>query len=239
MKSEDLKVYKPLNKEELKVAKKEILKHISENMLQFGFKLYGQKLIRKSNDLFHIIYLDMRGSWMGASSSLKTEIAIVSIYDTDIFIKNYELTSKQYIEDIIPGIRNYYQITKEYELFADYIFRNLMSNVIPYFEKFKSSKDIILKKSIFKTEKSIEILKRNPNLILYAEMSNQVNKLSQQIINDKIKLAENLNSDEENINELKLIKVNIETSQWEKISEILKEKNEKIIEKLKLKKAYC
>ncbi|MNR52045.1 hypothetical protein D3C85_1718220 [compost metagenome] len=87
---EDLKFYKTIEKAELNDAKKSIENIIAKNLAPFGFKKFGRKLVRKSNDLIHIIHLDSRGSWSGSSNSLKTEFAIVSIYETDIFVKNFE-----------------------------------------------------------------------------------------------------------------------------------------------------
>ena len=52
---EDLKVYRPLKKEELKTAYKDFTKIIAGNLLVDGYKLKGRKLIKQSNDLFHII----------------------------------------------------------------------------------------------------------------------------------------------------------------------------------------
>src|SRR5690606_30536247 len=138
---EDLKVYRPLKKEELKTAYKDFTKIIADNLLVDGYELKGRKLIKQSNDLFHIIHLDTRGSWMGISDSFKTEISICSVYDTDTFILNYELTASKKIEDLVPKIRNYYRITQEYLLLADFLTRKIRESILPYFSQYKSSKD--------------------------------------------------------------------------------------------------
>ena len=142
---EDLKVYRPLKKEELKTAYKDFTKIIADNLLVFGYELKGRKLVKQSNDLFHIIHLDTRGSWMGTSDSFKTEISICSIYDTDTFILNYELTASKKIEDLVPKIRNYYRISQEYPILADFLTRKIRESILPYFSQYESSKDILNK----------------------------------------------------------------------------------------------
>ena len=222
MKWEDLKVYKSLNKEELKIAKKEIENIISEQLLQFGFKKYGRKLIRKSEDLFHIIHLDSRGSWMGNSNSLKTEIMIVSIYDVDIIVKNYEMPPKIYIQDIVPKIRNYYQITQEYKLFAEFISQNLINYVIPYLNQFTNSKSVLKNFSKLKLE--------NPeikNLVIYSELSNQIDNYSTKFLEEKTK---NLNDKDE----LYSLKNFVEKREWKKITELLENNKNEIFKKLKI-----
>ncbi len=49
---EDLKVYRPLKKEDLKTAYKDFTKIIADNLRADGFELKGRKLIKQSNDLF-------------------------------------------------------------------------------------------------------------------------------------------------------------------------------------------
>ena len=147
---EDLKVYRPLKKEELKTAYKAFTKIIADNLLVDGYELKGRKLIKLSDDLFHIIHLDTRGSWMGTSDSFKTEISICSVYDTDTFILNYELTASKKIEDLVPKIRNYYRITQEYSLLADFLTRKIRESILPYFSQYKPSKDILKNLSKFK-----------------------------------------------------------------------------------------
>lgn len=140
MKWEDLKVYKPLKKEDLKNAYKEFAQIVAKNLSQYGFELKGRKLIKQSNDLFHIIHLDTRGSWMGISDSFKTEISICSICDTDTFVLNYELTASKTIEELIPKIRNHYRISQEYQLLADFITRKIVETILPYFFNYKHQK---------------------------------------------------------------------------------------------------
>jgi len=234
MKWEELKVYKPLTKEELKVAKKEIEKIISVNLGLYGFKKYGRKLIRIADDIFHIIHLDMRGSWMGASNDLKTEIALVSIYDTDVFIDGFELTASRKIENIVPKIRNYYQITKEYELFADFISRNLVEYVLPYFDRHKNSKEILSKTNNFKIDNVSEIIERNGNLILYCELANHKNDKSIEILEQKIEFLKQLNNQPENCKYFETILNCIKKSEWKNVDEMLNRNKEQVFRRLNM-----
>lgn len=154
---EDLKVYRPLKKEELKTAYKDFTRIIAENLLLDGYALKGRKLIKQSDDLFYVIHLDTRGSWMGTSDSFETEISICSIYDTDTFILNYELTASKKIEDLVPKIRNHYRISKEYPLLADFLTRKIKESILPYFSQYKSSKDILNSLTNFKLDDTTEI----------------------------------------------------------------------------------
>jgi hypothetical protein len=163
---EDLKFYKHLEKGELSNAKKSIEIIVAEKLAPYGFRKFGRKLIRKSDDLIHIIHLDSRGSWHGSSSSLKTEFAIVSIFDTDILIENFEPISSSYIQHLEPKLKNYYQITKEFNLFAEYLSRKIIEIILPYFDKYLSSKDV-LKKGIK--------LGGTKNLEQFCELTNQSN----------------------------------------------------------------
>lgn len=234
MKWEDLKFYKTINKDELKFAKKEIEKIVFSNLSDFGFKKYGRELIRISNDVFHVIHLDTRGSWMGASTSLKTKIGIVSIYDTDFFIEKHELTGCKKLEQIIPTIKNYYQITQEYILFADFISRKLIENIIPYFKQFENSKDVLSEPDRFKVDNLTELIERNQNLILYCRLANHQNKEVLDILEKKMQLAIKLNS-QEKIMYIESLMKEIQTSNWRNIDNILQGNKERVLDKLKLK----
>ncbi len=175
---EDLKFYKPLEKGELSNAKKSIEFKIAEKLSPFGFSKFDRKLIRKSNDLIHIIHLDSRRSWSGTSSRLKTEFAIVSIFDTDILVENFEPISNSYIQDLEPNLKNYYQITKEFDLFAEFISRKIIEIILPHFEKYLSSKDVL--------NKGIQ-LGETKNLKKLCELTNQT-EINGELISNELKL---------------------------------------------------
>jgi len=239
---EELKVYKPLSKDDLAFAKKELNQIIVSNLTVFGFKKYGNKLIRQSNDLLHLIFLDNRGSWIGQPNSLKIEIAIVSIYDTEIIVDNFEPISGIFLPDIIPGIKNYYQITSEYKLFADFILRKLIEKVIPFFERYKSSKAVIenpIQLSSFMNGKK-NFFKANDNLILYSLLCNQITFKTEDGIQSKIDFLSRF----ENLSERKLffyedLKKNLEMHNWKNIENALELEKTKVCKKLKIDSASC
>lgn len=230
MKWEDLKVYKPLKKEDLKNAYKEFTQIVAKNLNQYGFELKGRKLIKQSNNLFHIIHLDTRGSWMGISDSFKTEISICAICDTDTFVLNYELTASKTIEELIPKIRNHYRISQEYQLLADFITRKIVETILPYFSNYKTSKDILNNKAKFNLEK---IHERNENLILYCELSNNMVKDSFEILTKRLIKIKSVNINDNTEEELLLNLM--QEKNWVRIIEILSDKKEIVFKKLKLK----
>lgn len=232
---EDLKVYRPLKKEELKTAYKDFTKIIADNLLVDGYELKGRKLIKQSNDLFHIIHLDTRGSWMGISDSFKTEISICSVYDTDTFILNYELTASKKIEDLVPKIRNYYRITQEYLLLADFLTRKIRESILPYFSQYKSSKDILNNLSKFKLDNTTEITERNSNLIIYCELANKTDLKSAEILIDRLTKYRKINVDDKIIKHTELLLDLIQKSKWEEVEKLLDDNKRQVFKKLKIK----
>ena len=184
MKWEDLKVYKPIEKTELTNAKKVIESVVSYKLEQYGFRKIGKKLIRKSNDLIHLIILDSRGSWSGSSNSLKVQVAVVSIYDVDILVNNYEPISNTFIENLKPDLKNYYQITREYELFAQFISTKIEQIILPYFDKYSSSTDVI-EKGIEHgiTKNLIDLCEKSKNIEFKEEL-----EFRKQVVKKKLKI---------------------------------------------------
>ncbi len=232
---EDLKVYRPLKKEELKTAYKDFTKIIADNLLVYGYELKGRKLIKQSDDLFHIIHLDTRGSWMGTSDSFKTEISICSIYDTDTFILNYELTASKKIEDLVPKIRNYYRITQEYPLLADFLTRKIRESILPYFSQYKSSKDILNSLSKFKLDNTTEITERNSNLIIYCELANKTDYKSAKILEDRLTKYRKINVEDKIIKHTELLLDLIQNRKWEEVEKLLDDNKGQVFKKLKIK----
>ncbi|MEN9906879.1 MAG: hypothetical protein RLZZ540_20 [Bacteroidota bacterium] len=189
---EDLKFYKPIEKTELSNAKKSIEAIVAEKLTPFGFRKFGRKLIRKSNDLIHIIHLDSRGSWHGSSNNIKTEIAIVSIFDTDILVENFEPISSSYIQDLDPTLRNYYQITKEFNLFADYLSRKIIELVLPHFDKYLSSIDVLTKGVKVGETKNLKIFcgLTNQEITSQKEFSDKDLKVKKAAVLKKLKITE-------------------------------------------------
>lgn len=232
---EELKVYRPLKKEELKESYKKFTSIIAENLSYFGFKLVGRRLIKKSNDLFHIIHLDTRGSWTGLSDSFKTEIAITSIYDKEVFVKNYELTGSRSMESLIPNLRNYYRITEEYPLLADFITRKIIDYILPYFDKYSSSKQILADRANFKIDNLTQATERNRNLIMLCESGNNQNIQASNIIRSKIDFIQKLNNGSDELKDLVKLLNMLEAEDWEGIREVLNSYKAEIFKKLKIK----
>lgn len=232
---EDLKVYKPLKKEELKTAHKDFTKIMADNLLADGYELKGRKLVKQSTDLFHIIHLDTRGSWMGTSDSFKTEISICSVYDTDTFILNYELTASKKIEDLVPKIKNYYRVTQEYSLLADFLTRKIRESILPYFSQYKSSKDILNQLTKFKLDNPTEITERNSNLILFSELANKTVIKSTEILTDRLTKYRNIKADDKIIKQTEWLLSLIQGRQWEEIDNLLSDNKRLVFKKLKIK----
>jgi hypothetical protein len=232
---EDLKVYRPLKKEDLKTAYKDFTKIVAENLLNVGFESRGRKLIRQSNDLLHIIHLDTRGSWMGTSDSFKTEISICSVFDTDTFILNYELTATKKIEELVPKIRNHYRITQEYTLLADFMARKMREYILPYFSKFQTSKDVLNNRKMFKLDNVSEITERNSNLILFCELTNKIDIDSSEILRNRISKLKSIISATTSIENDEFLLNLIQEKNWDKINEILIDNKKQVFKKLKFK----
>ena len=149
MKWEDLKVYRPLTKEELKPAFKDFTKIIADNLGHFGFELKGRKIQRIVNDVLQTIHIDTRGSWTGINENYKIEISVAPLCN-NLFIDG-ELSGTKRIEDLIPKIRNHYRVTQEYKLLADFITRQIIDKVLNYFDQFNSTQKIIQNPEQFPT----------------------------------------------------------------------------------------
>ena len=235
MKWEELPGYKLLKKEEIKTAYVDFTKVVDNYLIDSGFTLKGRKLVKQSNDLFHIMHLDTRGSWMGVSDSFKTEISICSIYDRETFILNYELTASKSIESLIPKIRNYYRITQEYPLLAEFLSRKIKEKIIPYFSKYQSSKDVLKNRKDFKLDNLTDITERNSNLLLYCELANKINKSSSIILQNRLNRYEKFKLEAPIATETRELLTLIEKNDWDNIEKLLLENKKQVFKKLKIK----
>jgi hypothetical protein len=237
MKWEELKVYRPLTKEELKPAFKDFTKIIADNLKPFGFSLVGRKLIARSNDLLQIIHIDTRGSWTGISDYFKTEIALVAVSDKSHFFRGFELTGSKRIEDIITGIRDYYRITKEYALLADFLTRKIIDVILPYFDKYNSSEKILSDRNSFKLGNLVE---KNDNLILFCDLQNRINFDAEKIIDKTLGFYSSVHPDKSPFNEyyeeLKLYKQGLLHNNWTIIEQKLQTNEKEVLRKIKLDK---
>jgi len=238
MKWEDLKVYHPLTKEELKPAFKDFIKIISDNLSTFGFFLRERKLIRVSNDLLQIIHVDTRGSWTGINEFYKIEIALVGVCDKSPFTRGRELTGSKRIEDIVKNIRDNYRITKEYPLLADFITRKIIEFVIPYFEKYSHSIRVLNDRKSFRPD---DLSQRNENLIFFSELQNRKNEEAAKINDKELAFYTSLNSSklqpDEYFNELEFYKKNLSVNDWDAIEQKFQENKVVVYRKLKIRPA--
>lgn len=232
LKWEELKVYRPLPKEALTPAFKHFTAIIAENLLPYGFKKVGRRLIRPSKDLLQVIHIDTRGSWMGRNESFETEIGLATVYDTDCFVKNHELTGSKKIERLIPGLKNYGRITQEYKVFAEFYTRTLIEYILPYFRRYSSSTDVLTNRAQFKVG---EVSGRNENLILFCELAQHMNQEASAILSRKLVLARNRSCSDAAIQEVERINQYLHANQWDQIDQILLDYKSQVVKKLKLK----
>lgn len=166
---EDLNVYRPLKKEDLKDAKKDLTNLIANEFVDDGFELRERKLYRLSNDILQVIHIDTRGTWMGSSEYFKVYISICSVYDIDTLLKDYDDLASIGIDELLPKIKDHERITQEYTLLADYLSRKIHESVLPYLFQFKSSNDVLNQLDKIKLNRDSNNIKWNDNLILFSE----------------------------------------------------------------------
>jgi hypothetical protein len=235
MKWEELKVYRPLTKDELKPAFKDFTKIIADNLGHFGFELKGRKIQRIVNDVLQTIHIDIRGSWMGTTENFRIEISVTT-YCNKIFIEG-ELSGIKKIEEIIPKIRNHYRVTQEYRLLADFITRQIIDNVLEYFDKFDSTQKIVKGSSQFPTN---DMGQRNDTVIIFSELKNHMNKDSEREID---RILNHWNKHSSNgffsgyLDDLRFFRQKIKAGDWEGIDAKLKTDEEQVMKRLKIKQS--
>jgi hypothetical protein len=238
MRWEDLKVYRPLTKKEMKPAFKDFTKIIANNLKPFGFALHGRKLIALSDDLLQIIHLDTRGSWAGVSEYFKTEISLVAVSDKSPFVRGFGLTGSKQIENIVVGIRDNYRITQEYPLLADFLTRKIVESILPYFDKYDKSKKVLHDPKSFRLGDMVE---RNDNLILFCELQNGINIEASKIVDKTLAFCLSLYPDKsqlgEYFQELELYRQALLANDWSTIGQKLEANKSEVFKKLKIKRA--
>ncbi|WP_271425235.1 DUF4304 domain-containing protein [Aequorivita sinensis] len=232
---EKIKVFKSLPKEQWKPAYNELNKIIGANLKEYGFKKKGRKHYRLTNDLLEVIDIDNRGSWSGAKDDIEIRIGLVP-YCWEGLTKEYYLVGSKKIEEIDKTIRKHFRISQEYLLLADYLSERIIKNVLPYFDKYNSTKKITSQPYIFPYQAShLTFDTYNSHLlILFSEIKqHKVNK-SIEILDKLIEISTHF----ENELELKKwteIKNLIENKDWKSIDKILTENEHKELNKLKIK----
>ena len=222
MKWEDLKVYKPLKKEELKKSFAEMTKQIYFHLKPYGFKKKGRKFLRLSNDLVEIIDIDFRGSWSGQNEYFETNLGLVPICKEKLTEAYYPI-AKTELKLLNSSIKNHYRITSEYPLLADYLGRLLIENALPYFDKFNSTKKVSKRIRDFKYKSTCggSDIYQSHLLVLYSELKNHNTKRPLFIINQQIEFIKHLI----NTSSQETGKLEKELQEWLKLLEKVNSKN--------------
>lgn len=231
MKWEDLKVYRPLSREELKPAYKAFGKMMADNLSAFGFKSFGRKLVRFSNDIVQVIHVDTRGSWMGINEYFETKVSLEPVGDKSAFVRKWEPRAEKDIKEIVGGIRNHYRITREYELLADYLTRQIRQSVLPYFEQNNSSATVLRNLKNFKPN---GLLFGENDLVLFCELQNKVNVHAAGILDSIIAYIQKTNVRNDYLEELEIYRDGLRVNDWTAIDEKLSANKEEVLKKLKL-----
>ena len=232
---EDLSVYRPLIKEDLKAAKKDLTNLVANEFVDDGFVLRERKLYRLSNDILQVIHIDTRGTWMGASEYFKVYISICSVYDIDSLVKGYDDLTNIGIDKLMPEIRDHERITQEYPLLADYLNRKIRESVLPYLFQFKSSNDVLNHFDKIKLNRDSNDLKWNDNLILFSELANKNIVRSTEILDKKLTWLKQSDLNDIAIQETELLSKLVNERNWDEIETLLIERKQMVFKKLKLK----
>jgi hypothetical protein len=238
MKWEELKVYEPLTKEELKPAFKAFTAIVADNLKPFGFTQHGRKIIALSKDLLHIIHIDTRGSWFGVNEYFKTEISLCAVSDKLPVIRKIEPTGGKGIEEIAVGIRDSYRMTKEYELLADFLSRKIVETVMPYFAKYDDSLKILNDLSPFVTGAGRT---GNDSLVLHCELQNRQNRMAGKIVDQTLAFYKSIGAYNnhsgllEYFEEMELFRDALQKGDWLAIEEKLARNKMEIFKKLRIK----
>jgi hypothetical protein len=232
---EKIKVFNSLPKEEWKPAYNELNKIIGANLKEYGFKKKGRKHYRLTNDLLEVIDVDNRGSWSGAKDDIEIRIGLVPFCWQGLTNEYYLVGSKS-IEEIDKTIRKHFRISKEYLILADYLSERIIKNVLPYFEKYNSTKKITSQPYIFPYQDShLTFDTYNSHLlILFAEIKQHKVDKAIMILKKLIEVSTHFENELE-LKKWMKIKTLIENNNWESIDKILTENEQRELNKLKIK----
>jgi len=229
---EQIKVFKSLPKEQWKPAYNALNKSIGLKLKEYGFKKKDRKHYRLTNDLLEVIDIDNRGSWSGAKEDIEIRIGLVP-YCWQGLTNEYYLVGSKPIEEIDKTIRNHFRISKEYLILADYLAERIIKNVLPFFEKYNSTKKITSQPYIFPyhTKCGGNDIKNSHLLILFSELKQHKNINAIEILENEIEFG----SDSLNQVTWKELKKRVENKDWETIDKIFAENEKNILDTLKIK----
>ncbi|WP_179009655.1 DUF4304 domain-containing protein [Winogradskyella forsetii] len=227
-----IKVFKSLPKEQWKPAYNELNKIIGTNLKEFGFIKKGRKHYRLTNDLLEVIDIDNRGSWTGAKDDIVIRIGLVP-YCWQGLTNEYYLVGSKKIEEIDKSIRKHFRISEEYLILADYLSKKIITNALPFFEKYNSTKKITSQPYIFPYYSKCggNDIFNSHFLILFSELKQRITKNAIEIIDNEIEYG----SDSLNQITWKELKKLVVNKDWKSIDRILKENETNILNKLKIK----
>ena len=232
---EQIKVFKSLPKEQWKPAYNELNKIIGANLKEFGFIKKGRKHYRLTNDLLEVIDLDNRGSWSGAKDDIEIRIGLVPYCWNGITNQHYLAGSKS-IEEIDKTIRKHFRISQEYLILADYLSERIINNVLPFLDKYNSTKKITSQPYIFPYQANhLTFDTYNCHLlILFSEIKQHKVDKSIEILDKLIEVSKHFENEEELKKWIEL-KTMIENKDWETIDKVLAENEQRELNKLKIK----
>ena len=232
---EIIKVFKSLPKDQWKLAYNELNKIIGANLKEYGFKKKGRKHYRLTNDLLEIIDVDNRGSWAGVKDDIEIRIGLVP-YCWEGLTNEYYLVGSKKIEEIDKTIRKHFRISQEYLLLADYLSDKIIKNVLPYLDKYNSTKKITSQPYIFPFYSKCggSDIYKSQFLILFSELKeHKVNKAIE-ILKNEIEFQERLEN-VEIVNKWKELIELIGRKEWTEIDKILAKNEQRELNKLKIK----
>ncbi|MGS0527715.1 hypothetical protein ACU8V7_23550 [Zobellia nedashkovskayae] len=139
------------------------------------------------------------------------------------------------IEEIDTSIRKHFRISQEYLILADYLSERIINNILPFFDKYNSTKKIVSQSNIFPYQIShLSINYNNHFLILFSEIKQRKINKSIQILDKLIEvgvLAEN----ELEIKKWTEVKTLLKNKNWEATDNMLVENERRELTKLKIK----
>lgn len=231
---EQIKVFNSLPKKEWKLAYNELNKIIGINLKEYGFKKKGRKHYRLTNDLLEVIDIDNRGSWSGAKDDIEVRIGLVPYCWRNLTDEYYLIGSKK-IEEIDNTIRKHFKISEEYIVLANYLSEKLIKKVLPFFDKYNSTKKITNNPYIFPFYSKCggNDIYKSQFLILFSELKQHKPNNAIEILENEIEFHERLEN-EEIVDQWKKLKELIEKGNWNEIDKVLAENELKELNKLKI-----
>ncbi len=140
---ENLQVYKNLPPEEIPARFKDFAQLILANLKGFGFKLKQSKTVKTSyriNEEFEqSIQFDNSSRWAKNQQSIFIFVSIKPLYAEKE--QPYRIFEAYQIDS---SFKMFYPLTQEFALLAANIIEKINKYLLPFFDRFASSKDIVI-----------------------------------------------------------------------------------------------